>query len=189
MTITPLAGLDGADAPLSSPLGAAAPPAAANAFASALENAFDAAGGALEKADRSEHTHSRAVPGAYKKWSSTARRRTSPCRSHRRQLQKRRKRSRRSSGCRCNAWKRYSRAGKRSPQSNGRRHSRLRVRRSLRSQSPFSCNATRTSRCFPRRWRAHRSRKSPNVSPSGTSASSQLPITCAWKVPRETIYS
>ena len=62
MTITPLGGIGSGDA-ADAPRGAAAPPATANGFASALENAFDAAGSALEKADRSEHAFAHGTGG------------------------------------------------------------------------------------------------------------------------------
>ena len=54
MTVTPLAGLD-------APLGATPP--SANGFTEALERAFDAAGSALAKADRSEHAFARGAGG------------------------------------------------------------------------------------------------------------------------------
>jgi flagellar hook-basal body complex protein FliE len=60
MTVTPLTGLDVPDTAIA-PLAGASP--APSSFAAALENAFDSAGGALEKADRSERAFASGAGG------------------------------------------------------------------------------------------------------------------------------
>jgi flagellar hook-basal body complex protein FliE len=64
MTVTPLTGLDIPDTAIAPLAGSSPPPLSGPAsFAGALENAFDSAGGALEKADRSERAFARGTGG------------------------------------------------------------------------------------------------------------------------------